>query len=237
MIETSAFDGVGFGPFSRVQRPERRDVASILDACEEGDGRFDPWRCRRDYPGGGGAVVSRAQPELLEYENGDWVVGRHIVNTDRRSSTPHDFAVICRHDRFVILWHRKRRTIGLVPKDIPRPIDPVAVRTAEQQMLTPPNEKRMRTLLEALCDPARITIVRALRDPTLAASDLAHVIGRNRAATSQHLRVLREVGAIVAKRKGNVVRYTLSGDLPGSIIEDAASVFDQLQPATAPASG
>ena len=104
-------------------------------------------------------------------------------------------------------------------------------------MLTPPNEKWMRTLLEALCDPARITIVRALRDTTLAASDLAHVIGRNRAATSQHLRVLREVGAIVAKRKGNVVRYTLSGDLPGSIIEDAASVFDQLQPATAPASG
>jgi hypothetical protein len=28
-------------------------------------------------------------------------------------------------------------------------------------MLTPPNEKRMRTLLEALCDPARITIVPA----------------------------------------------------------------------------
>jgi len=69
-------------------------------------------------------------------------------------------------------------------------------------MLTPPNEKWMRTLLEALCDPARITIVRALRDTTLAASDLAHVIGRNRAATSQHLRVLREVGAIVAEAQG-----------------------------------
>ena len=120
-----------------------------------------------------------------------------------------------------------------MPEDIPRPIDPVAVKTAERQMLTPPNEKRMRTLLEALCDPARITIVRALRDTTLAASDLAHVIGRNRAATSQHLRVLRDVGAITAERRGNVVRYTLSGDLSGSIIEKAASVFDQLQPATA----
>jgi DNA-binding transcriptional ArsR family regulator len=124
-----------------------------------------------------------------------------------------------------------------MPQDIPRPIDPAAVKTAEQQMLTPSNEKRMRALLEALCDPARITIVRALRDTTLAASDLAHVIGRNRAATSQHLRVLREVGAIVAKRRGNVVRYTLSSDLSGSIIEEAASVFDQLQPATAPATG
>jgi DNA-binding transcriptional ArsR family regulator len=124
-----------------------------------------------------------------------------------------------------------------MPRDIPRPIDPVAVMAAEQQMLTPRNEKRMRTLLEALCDPARITIVRALRETTLAASDLAHVIGRNRAATSQHLRVLREVGAIVAKRKGNVVRYTLSSDVSGSIVEEAASVFDQLQPGSAPATG
>ena len=122
-----------------------------------------------------------------------------------------------------------------MPRNVPQPIDPVAVEAAEQQMLTPRNEKRMRTLLEALCDPARVTIVRALRDTTLAASDLAHVIGRNRAVTSQHLRVLREVGAVVGKRKGNVVRYTLSGDLSGSIIEEAASVFDQLQPGTAPA--
>jgi hypothetical protein len=47
--------------------------------------------------------------------------------------------------------------------------------------------------------------------------------------------VLRELGAIVAKRKGNVVRYTLSDDISGSIIEQAASVFDQLQPGSAPA--
>ncbi len=126
---------------------------------------------------------------------------------------------------------------GPLPKDIPRPIDPAAVTTAQEQMLTPRNEKRMRELLDALCDPARIKIVRALRDTTLAASDLAHVIGRNRPATSQHLRVLRDVGAIVAKRKGSVVRYTLSNDISGSIIEEAASVFDKLQPDTAPAAG
>jgi DNA-binding transcriptional ArsR family regulator len=124
-----------------------------------------------------------------------------------------------------------------MPTEIPRPIDPVAVMTAEQQMLTPRNEKRMRALMDALCDPTRVKIVRALRDTTLAASDLAHVIGRNRSATSQHLRVLREIGAIVPKRKGNIVRYTLSNDVSGSIIEEAASVFDQLQPGTAPASG
>ena len=122
-----------------------------------------------------------------------------------------------------------------MPKDIPRPIDPKAVSLAEEQMLTPRNEKRMSALLEALCDPARIKIVRALRDTTLAASDLAHVIGRNRSVTSQHLKVLRDRGAIVGERKGNVVRYKLTTDLSGSIIEDAASVFDKLQPETAAA--
>src|SRR5438094_7200231 len=73
----------------------------------------------------------------------------------------------------------------------------------------------------ALADPARIKIVR--------------VIGRDRAVTSQDLRVLREAGGIAAKRRGNIVRYTLSQDVSGSIIEEAASVFDQLQPETAPA--
>jgi ArsR family transcriptional regulator len=122
-----------------------------------------------------------------------------------------------------------------MPKNIPIPIDPGAVTTAERQMLTPRNDKRMRALLDALCDPSRVKIVRALRDTTLAASDLAHLIGRNRSVTSQHLRVLRERGAIVAKRKGNIVRYTLSEDLSGSIVEAAASAFDQLQPKTSAA--
>jgi DNA-binding transcriptional ArsR family regulator len=122
-----------------------------------------------------------------------------------------------------------------MPNSTLKPIDPVAVATAEQQKLTPRNEKRMRALLDALCDPTRIKIVRALRDTPLAASDLARVIGRDRAATSQHLRVLRERGAVTSQRKGNVVRYRLSDDVPGSIIEEAAAAFDLLQPGTAPA--
>jgi DNA-binding transcriptional ArsR family regulator len=122
-----------------------------------------------------------------------------------------------------------------MPSKVPSPIDPAAAMTAERQMLTPRNEKRMRALLEGICDPTRIKIVRALRETTLAASDLAHVVGKNRSVTSQHLKVLRDLGAIVAKRTGNVVRYTLSDDLSGSIIEEAASVFDRLQPGTAAA--
>jgi len=126
---------------------------------------------------------------------------------------------------------------GRRPVRTPRvkPIDPTALATATQHKLTPRNEKRMRALLDALCDPTRIKIVRALRDTPLAASDLARVIGRDRAATSQHLRVLRERGAVTSEREGNVVRYTLSNDVPGSIIEEAAAAFDRLQPESASA--
>ena len=122
-----------------------------------------------------------------------------------------------------------------MPTDALKPIDPVALKAATVQMFTPRNEKRMRSLLDALCDPNRIKIVRALRDKTLAASDLARVIGRDRAATSQHLRVLRERGAVTSLRTGNVVRYTLSNDMTGAIIEEAVAAFDHLQPVPVPA--
>ena len=111
-----------------------------------------------------------------------------------------------------------------------RPLDPSAVASAEKQMLAPPQERRMRQLLDALCDATRVKIVRALReDNTMAAGDLAHVIGRSRSATSQHLKVLRDLGVVSARRSGNVVRYSLAPDVTGQVIEDAAAAFDGLR--------
>jgi DNA-binding transcriptional ArsR family regulator len=110
-----------------------------------------------------------------------------------------------------------------------RPLDPAAVKTAEKSLLTPRNEERMKELLEALCDPTRVKIVRALRETTLAAGDLAHVINRSRSATSQHLKVLRDIGVVVPERSGNVVRYTLSEEMNGQVIEEAVGAFDQME--------
>ena len=110
-----------------------------------------------------------------------------------------------------------------------RPLDPAAVKTAEKSLLTPRNERRMKELLEALCDPTRVKIVRALRETTLAAGDLAKVINRSRSATSQHLKVLRDMRVVIPARNGNVVRYTLSEEVNGQVIEEAVSAFDQMQ--------
>jgi DNA-binding transcriptional ArsR family regulator len=110
-----------------------------------------------------------------------------------------------------------------------RPLDPAAVESAERQMLKPREEERMRQLLEALCDATRVKIVRALRDDnTMAAGDLAHVIGRSRSATSQHLKVLRDLGVVTGSRNGNVVRYSLAPDVTGQVIETAVAAFDDL---------
>ena len=110
-----------------------------------------------------------------------------------------------------------------------RPIDPGAVASASARMLAPRDERRMARMLEGLCDPTRVKIVRALSaDNTLAAGDLAHVIGRSRSATSQHLKVLRDLGAVTSQREGNVVRYTLASDVTGQVLETACAAFDEL---------
>ena len=108
-------------------------------------------------------------------------------------------------------------------------IDPHAVAVAERHALSELSERRMRRLLDVLCDPTRLKIVRALRDNKLAASDLARVLGRSRSATSQHLRVLREADVVRPARLGNVVRYTLATDLNAEILADIGRAFDKLE--------
>ena len=111
----------------------------------------------------------------------------------------------------------------------PHPIDPVAVASAQQQTLTGASERRMRKLVEVLCDTTRLKIVRALHENELAASDLARVLGRSRSATSQHLRVLREADIVQPTRRGNIVRYRLADELNAQILDDVGRAFDRLQ--------
>jgi len=115
----------------------------------------------------------------------------------------------------------------------PEAIDPAAVATAERTKLSPLSERRMRRILDVLCDATRLKIVRALRDNQLAASDLARILGRSRSATSQHLRVLREADIVQPSRNGNVVRYRLATDLNAEILRDIDAAFDKLEPGSA----
>ena len=110
----------------------------------------------------------------------------------------------------------------------PRAIDEQAVRVAEQRMFDSQAERQAQQLLGAVCDLTRVKMVRALLATPLAASDLARVIGKTRSATSQHLRILREMDAVTAERKGNVVRYRINGNAAARFLSHVSEAFDRL---------
>ena len=111
------------------------------------------------------------------------------------------------------------------------PVDPKAVAAAEAELLNGPARKRAEQILDSLCDPSRLRIVQALRATPLTVSELSRVISKTRAATSQHLRVLRGVGAVTAERRGQFVVYSLSENVSAEVLEGIAGAFDQLRSA------
>jgi DNA-binding transcriptional ArsR family regulator len=113
----------------------------------------------------------------------------------------------------------------------PEPVDPTALATAQAGLLDGPAQKRAEQILESLCDPSRLRIVQALRATPLTVTELSRIISKTRAATSQHLRVLRDVGAVTAKRRGQFVVYSLSENVSADVLESVATAFDQLRSA------
>jgi ArsR family transcriptional regulator len=110
-------------------------------------------------------------------------------------------------------------------------VDPKAVAAAEAGLLAGPAQKRAEQILDSLCDRSRLRIVQALRATPLTVSELSRVISKTRAATSQHLRVLRGVGAVTAERRGQFVVYALSDNVSAEVLESIATAFDQLRSA------
>ena len=107
-------------------------------------------------------------------------------------------------------------------------IDQGSVTEARARMLPPRTARQAQRVLSCMCDPTRLKIVRALQAGELAAGDLAIVIERSRSATSHHLKVLREADAVQRRRQGNVIRYRLSNDISGAVLEKLGRAFDLL---------
>lgn len=77
-------------------------------------------------------------------------------------------------------------------------------------MLTPLSARpSIERIQKVLCEPARLRIIEALTAGPLCVDDLATVIERAPAATSQHLRVLRGVELIEGTRRGSTIYYQL----------------------------
>jgi DNA-binding transcriptional ArsR family regulator len=65
-------------------------------------------------------------------------------------------------------------------------------------------------LRKAVFEPTRAQIIRALGAGPLSVQDLADLLDRRQPATSQHLRVLRDVGVVEVERRGRQSYYRLS---------------------------
>ena len=67
--------------------------------------------------------------------------------------------------------------------------------------------------LKAVANRKRLEILQELKKHrTLFSSDIAHSIGMSRAATSQHLRILRNAGIVEYTKRGLEVNYRISLD-------------------------
>jgi ArsR family transcriptional regulator len=76
------------------------------------------------------------------------------------------------------------------------------------------------------CDPALLRIVSALEGTRLSVGDLAAVIGRQVPATSQHLRILRELGLVSARRSRSQVYYRLR---PGAATTQVRAILSAVR--------
>jgi DNA-binding transcriptional ArsR family regulator len=107
-----------------------------------------------------------------------------------------------------------------------RPLrDPSQVARARRRIAPLSAEGAIARIQKVLCDPARLRIVEALTVGPLCVDDLAATIDRAPAATSQHLRVLRDVGLVEGIRQGTMVQYRL----PASpAVEQVAAILRAL---------
>ncbi len=90
--------------------------------------------------------------------------------------------------------------------------DPEQVARARRRLVPQPREEVLDRIRRSVCDVARLRILQALTAGPITVDDLAVVIERAPEATSQHLRVLRELGLVEGERRGTRVAYRLRAD-------------------------
>jgi DNA-binding transcriptional ArsR family regulator len=103
--------------------------------------------------------------------------------------------------------------------------EPQKVRRARERVARTEQQEGLDRIQEVLCEPSRLRIVSALSGDQLSVSDLAVAIDRKIPATSQHLRVLRELGIVEGERRARTVYYRLRR---GPAVDQVQAILDAL---------
>jgi ArsR family transcriptional regulator, lead/cadmium/zinc/bismuth-responsive transcriptional repressor len=101
-----------------------------------------------------------------------------------------------------------------------RVIDPDQVCDATAVLADGAQVQRAATVLDALGDVHRLSILLALHHAgDLCVSDLAFAVGMSDSAVSHALRLLRAHGMVSAHREGRLVRYRVTGGLTERLLD------------------
>lgn len=71
-------------------------------------------------------------------------------------------------------------------------------------------DRELALIFKALTTPARIAMVRMLKNRALCVGALARKLGITPGAVSQHLRILKEAGLVKAEKRGYFMHYQLN---------------------------
>ena len=82
-------------------------------------------------------------------------------------------------------------------------------------------------MLQVVAEPTRREIVRLVWDDELAASDIASHFDATFGAVSQHLRLLREAGAVNVRRDGNHRYYRADRKALGPLAQYLQSMWSE----------
>ncbi|WP_033287901.1 ArsR/SmtB family transcription factor [Amycolatopsis jejuensis] len=85
------------------------------------------------------------------------------------------------------------------------------------------------TTLQALATPSRLLILSALREESMAVSDLADAVGMEQSAVSHQLRLLRNLGLVVGTRDGRRIVYALYDTHVAQLLDEAVYHSEHLR--------
>ena len=110
-----------------------------------------------------------------------------------------------------------------------KPIDPDGLARARRAV---PAETLLTVVVEtfeALADPTRARLLYALRKRSLCVRDLAAVAGVSESAVSHQLRFLKDRRLVQARRRGNVVTYSVDDHHLAALFREAEYHADHVR--------
>src|ERR1700731_2290236 len=89
--------------------------------------------------------------------------------------------------------------------------------------------ERVASVMQVLAVPSRVQILGCLRQGSCTVGSLVDAVSMAQSAVSYQLRVLREMGLVVAEKRGRQVRYSLYDDHVASLLDEVVFHVEHLE--------